>query len=188
MPQAITFPEADNIGGTIALRIASANDIIAMPLPVQGVYITAPTFIATSGWYQVRIVDDSGEYSEEEERGTGGPVWRHRFVGNTAGDGIANRNSLDAFVRWPLIVEVTDGNGQVRRMGTLDNPAWMTIAPYTTGTGAAARNGYRLQIQANGDGPCPIVDGSFQPELPDPPAEESSSGGIVPVDPEDSTV
>jgi hypothetical protein len=187
MPSAITFPEADNIGGTIALRLARTHDIIAMPMPVQGVYIAAPTFVATSGWYRVRIVEDTGEFSEEEERATGGPVWRHRFVGNVAGDDIGLRNSLDAFVRWPLVVECTDGNGNVRRMGSLDNPAWMQIAPYTTGTGAAARNGYRIEIQANGDAPCPMVDGSFEPELPDPPVEESSSGGISPEEPEAST-
>lgn len=161
----------ENMGGARLVKYAPVPRFTALPPGIQGHVIGTPTWAGTLQWNTLTATEDTASFDEDEERRDGGPFWRNRFTAVVAGDTGDRRMTMDSLARVPVIAEVLDNNGVLRRMGELLDPAYITVS-HTTGGGAAARNQWSVEITWGSDRACFIVDPTF---IPSPPPEEEGS-------------
>lgn len=156
----------ENMGGARTFRFALVADIATLPPVVQGVVIGTTTFLVDGReWHTFQPIEDTAQLREPGDRERGGPLFEHEFTCEMAFENAALRMMVDSMVRVPVIAEITDNNGQVRRMGELGDPAWI-MARNSTGRGVASRNSWELTITWKHERPCPVVDATFTPALP----------------------
>lgn len=165
----------ENMGGMRLFRFAPTSYFATLGPAIQGVVITLPTWVGEDEWHDMKPIEDSAQFSEDEKRERGGPKYENVFTCDMAGDHNGNRMQYDSMVRVPVIAEITDNNGLVRRMGELGDPAFIT-AKHSTGRGTAARNAWTLTVEWNSERPCPVVDATF---VPTPPPEEVVDSGSI---------
>jgi hypothetical protein len=165
----------ENMGGARLLRYAPIARFATLPPIIQGFIIGTPTWVDNDEqWVELKPTEDTASFDEPMERGPGGPLYESTFNCQVAGDHDSTRMLLDSMVRVPVIAEVTDNNGLVRRMGELADPAWMTIE-FGTGTTAASRRAWSITVEWRSEIPCAVVDANFSPGLP-PEDDDSDSG------------
>lgn len=143
--QDIEFDEGDNLGGMRGMRFVPPSYIDFFPPSVQGVTQAATTLFAGREWITWRAIEDTADFKDEERKGEGGTVWDATFTMEIASDGIDQRMVIDSAVRMEVIVEVTDNNGKVRRMGEMNSPAVLT-ARHSSGGATAARNAWQITV------------------------------------------
>lgn len=165
----------ENMGGARTFRFAVVEAFATLAHAVQGVVNSASTFTGDGEWTLVIPIEDSANLNEEEERSRGGPFYENKFTCELAGETAAGRMMLDSMARVPVIAEVTDNNGLVRRMGELGDPAFITVR-HATGRGTSSRSAWTVLIEWNSERPLYVVDPAFVPEPP--PEEDDDSDSI----------
>jgi hypothetical protein len=179
----ITFNEGDNLGGARTIRFAFVQDILVLPEGIQWHVSEEAEFVAGGKWWAVRCVEDSADFTERQRPpGKEALKWDSVFRADIASDRGDIRASLDGTTRYPIIAEVTDNNGLVRRMGELNNPAWMTVE-YGTGSGTAALNAWSITVEWASANACYwVTPGYERAVLPydDGEASASDSGAVDP--------
>lgn len=154
----------DNFGGARLFRFAADTHFSRLAPGIQGVVVGSNTLIDPFGWQQWEPIEDTADLQESEGEDDGGPLYTNVFRCELARDTIGKRMVIDSVVRKPIIAEVTDNNGQVRRMGEIGDPAYMTVE-HNTGRGMAARSGWVITIEWRSRRPLYYVDPTFEPVL-----------------------
>jgi hypothetical protein len=167
----------DNLGGARLFRFAGYTHFATLAPGIQGTVIAESTFNEPFGWNTWRPIEDTADLQEEESLGNGGPLWENTFTCELAGDTDGKRMVIDSVSRLPIIAEITDNNGLVRRMGELADPAWMTVR-HSTGRGTAARNSWSITIQWKSQRPLFFVNPEFVPDAEALPLDEDSLSDI----------
>lgn len=152
----------DNFGGARIIRFAGHTHFAQLAPGIQGVVIGSNTFNEPYGWNQWEPIEDTADLQERETIEGGGPLYTNVFSAELARDTAGKRMVIDSVARLPIIAEVTDNNGLVRRMGEIGDPAWMTVE-HSTGRGMAARSGWAITIEWKSRRPLYYVDATFEP-------------------------
>lgn len=144
--QNIDFDEGENLGGMRGMRFILPEWVEEWGYSVQGVAM--PTILLDGyDWISFRAIEDSADFTDEQKKGPGATPWECDYQQDVAGDNIDLRMVIDSATRLRVIAEVVDNNGQVRRMGELNSPAFMS-AKHSSGGSTAARNAWTISVKA----------------------------------------
>jgi hypothetical protein len=173
----VTFDEGDNLGGVLSIRYAPTSTINTLTQHTHFVAPDSTSFNAGNGWRTLRLVEDTADWSENHRPPGRQPErYDYNFRGELAGDTAIAKRVLGSAAKVPIIAEVLDNNMNRRRLGTMNNPAWLSYS-HTTGRGMAARNGYVITIEWSARETAPFVGagnfGSADPEGPGGDPEEA---------------
>lgn len=153
----LIFDGGDNMGGARHFRFSPIENITALPDVFNGMVDEAIDFAGSNDWFQGYVTEDTADFNEGGKQGPGGPILEPEFNDFFPGDTPSVRRTMADLVRHRFVVDVTDNNGRVRRMGTLDNPVRFTT-DYSTGRGATNRPGYAIKARWASPDPAPFVD------------------------------
>lgn len=162
----LNYKGEDNLGGNRIARIAPPEWFTALPLPNTYNLVELAATFDTYNWQLFRFTQDTANFSEKEQLGVGGPVWQHSFKAFVPGDSLDSRNQAEVMARLKWVVEATDNNGLIRRLGDLRNPARLEV-DFTTDASTTGGRGYTFTWSWTNDRPAPIVqvdpdnDGSY---------------------------
>ena len=156
----LTWAGGNNMGGVREFRFAPIQHLRNPPDIILGTVDEEMDFRQFApgesyDWNTGYVTEDTAEFQETETEGPGGTLFIAEFTGFFPGDTAEQRANLDDIVRHYHVVDVTDNNGNLRRMGTLQNPARITTA-FSTGRGASNRPGYELRVRWSGRHPVPF--------------------------------
>lgn len=153
----LTYKGEDNMGGNRIARIAPPEYFTFLPAPNTYNLVELAATFDTYNWLLLRFTMDTANFSEKETLGVGGPEWQVQFKCFVPADSLDSRNEAEAMARLKWVLEITDNNGLIRRMGDLRNPARLTI-DFTTDAAVTGGRGYTFTYTWTNDRPAPVVD------------------------------
>lgn len=146
----------ENIGGTTMLLYADPEAITDLPFPDADNLITGTATFSSGRWYLAWHTTDTGRLQEGSSEGPGGTVYDHTFTALIPADSTTTRPLVEEIQRRQCLLDVRDGNGLWRRLGTLRNrPRWQFT--YDSGGSTGERAGWRLTVSWRSERPAPFV-------------------------------
>jgi len=168
----LAYNAEDNLGGNRLVRFANVERISSLPGPTSYNIIEVNPDWANGlyAFLQVLFTEGTSSFTERHKEGPGGPEWTIQVKGFKAYDSADDRSQLEDMVRRRWVVQATDNNGLIRRLGDLRNPARLTI-DFDTDNAITGARGYTMTWTWENDRPAPLVqsnrdnDGSYE-EVP----------------------
>jgi len=166
--QSITRSNGDNLGGILSIRVARVADIVSIPDDSGGVIYGNITFTEGKGWVTWEVTFESPNIN------SGNRVSREGFASinglplRIPTDKPGTRPMLLRAAEDELILLFTDGNGNTKVFGTLQQPVRFRFN-HDTGKAIADGNFYEGQFYYEGPDNIFFYDGSVS-EAPSGPA------------------
>lgn len=148
-----------NIGSITAIFYALASDIVSIS-SVDENGIVDIGFASGKSFSQFSFTPESATFTEEQQDNDAGPMFAQGLSFRCPKIDTIQHAVIKSLVDQELILAVTDGNGNTVVMGTLAEPARVSIKMLRPAA-PSGYNGYDVSFRANCTDTAPFLDESF---------------------------
>lgn len=137
----------ENMGRLIKIEFAPTSWISSIPLSVAGALMDDIAFVDDKTWLTLNFANETAGHQQNLNVGSQGLIYQHNITGVLAKDRQHLIKQLQRMQEEEFVLRLTDSNGFVRYVGTVDAPATFSFS-FNTNESTEAFNGYNFTFRA----------------------------------------